>query len=166
MFLGDGGGGPGLSSRPYAESTQAVIDQEVGRLVREAEQRAVTLIRTHQGDLTRLADLLVDKETVDGDEVYRLLGLPVPQHAPDGLEIAPGRAAAGPPVPSPAAVPDGEGTGGGGSGVGGSGGGGSGGGGPAGERTGSGVPARGVHRTVPAPGDQSRPSTRGPNSQG
>jgi cell division protease FtsH len=156
MFLGDGGGGPGLSSRPYAESTQAVIDQEVGRLLREAEQRAVTLIRTHQGDLTRLADLLVDKETVDGDEVYRLLGLPVPQHAPDGLEIAPGRAAAGPPVPSPAAVPDGEGSGGGGSG----------GGGPAGERTGSGVPARGVHRTVPAPGDQSRPSTRGPNSQG
>jgi len=166
MFLGDGGGGPGLSSRPYAESTQAVIDQEVGRLLREAEQRAVTLIRTHQGDLTRLADLLVDKETVDGDEVYRLLGLPVPQHAPDGLEIAPGRAAAGPPVPSPAAVPDGEGTGGGGTGGGGSGGGGSGGGGPAGERTGSGVPARGVHRTVPAPGDQSRPSTRGPNSQG
>jgi cell division protease FtsH len=166
MFLGDGGGGPGLSSRPYAESTQAVIDQEVGRLVREAEQRAVTLIRTHQGDLTRLADLLVERETVDGDEVYRLLGLPVPQHAPDGLEIAPGRAAAGPPVPSPAAVPDGEGTAGGGSGGGGSGGGGSGGGGPAGERTGSGVPARGVHRTVPAPGDQSGPNTRGPNSQG
>ena len=82
MFLGDGGGGPGLSSRPYAESTQAVIDQEVGRLLREAEQRAVTLIRTHQGDLDRLADLLVERETVDGDEVYRLLGLPVPEHAP------------------------------------------------------------------------------------
>ena len=160
MFLGNGGGGPGLSSRPFAESTQAVIDQEVSRLLREAEQRAVTLIRSHQGDLDRLSDLLVERETVDGDEVYRLLGLPVPQHAPDGLEIAPGRAAAGPPVPSPAAVPDGGAAGGGGSG-----GGGSGGGGP-GERTGSGVPARGVHRTVPAPGDQSRPGTGGPNSQG
>jgi cell division protease FtsH len=104
MFLGSGGG-PGLSSRPYAESTQAVIDQEVSRLLREAEQRAVTLIRTHQGDLTRLSDLLVERETVDGDEVYRLLGLPVPEHAPEGQEIAPGRAAAGPPVPPATAVP-------------------------------------------------------------
>src|SRR3984957_19954512 len=93
MFLG-GGGGPGLSSRPFAESTQAVIDQEVSRLLREAEQTAVTLIRTHQRDLDRLADLLVEKEPVDGAEVYRLVGLSVPEHQPEGREIAPGRAAA------------------------------------------------------------------------
>jgi len=101
MFLAGGGGGPGLSSRPYAESTQAVIDAEVSRLLREAEQRAITLIRTHQDDLDRLADLLVDKETVDGEEVYRLLGLLVPEHVPAGREIGPGRAAAASPVPAP-----------------------------------------------------------------
>ena len=65
---------------------------------------AVTLIRTHQGDLDRLADLLVEKETVDGAEVYRLLGLAVPEHQPEGQAIAPGRAAApaacGPACPS------------------------------------------------------------------
>ncbi len=104
VFLG-GGGGPGLSSRPYAESTQAVIDSEVSRLVREAEQNAVSLIRAHQRDLGRLADLLVEKETVDGDEVYRLLGLAVPEHQPAGREIAPGRAAAT--APGPGAVPRG-----------------------------------------------------------
>ena len=98
VFLG-GGGGPGLSSRPYAESTQAVIDAEVSRLVREAEQNAISLIRAHQRDLDRLADLLVEKETVDGDEVYRLLGLAVPEHQPVGREIAPGRAAATAPRP-------------------------------------------------------------------
>ena len=92
VFLG--GGGPAMSSRPYAESTQAIIDGEVSRLLREAEQTAVTLIRTHAGDLDRLADLLVEKETVDGDEVYRLLGLAVPEHQPEGQAIAPGRAAA------------------------------------------------------------------------
>jgi cell division protease FtsH len=135
MFLG-GGGGPGLSSRPYAESTQAVVDQEVARLLREAEQRAVTLIRTHQGDLNRLSGLLVDRETVDGDEVYRLLGLPVPEHVPEGQEIAPGRAAAASPVPSPATVP------------------------------GGGVPHGGVHSSIPSPGDQSRPNAQGPNSPG
>ena len=91
VFLG--GGGPGMSSRPYAESTQAIIDAEVSRLLREAEQTAVTLIRTHAGDLNRLADLLVEKETVDGEEVYRLLGLSVPEHQPEGQAIAPGRAA-------------------------------------------------------------------------
>ncbi len=92
VFLG--GGGPAMSSRPYAESTQALIDGEVSRLLREAEQTAVTLIRTHQADLDRLADLLVEKETVDGNEVYRLLGLAVPEHQPEGQAIAPGRAAA------------------------------------------------------------------------
>ena len=102
MFLGGGGGGPGLSSRPYAESTQAVIDAEVSRLLREAEQRAITLIRTHQDDLDRLADLLVDKETVDGRG-----GVPAaragrcPEHVPAGQEIAPGRAAAASQVPAP-----------------------------------------------------------------
>ena len=93
VFLGGGGGGPGLSSRPFSESTQALIDSEVSRLVREAEQTAVTLIRTHQHDLDRLADLLVEKETVDGEEVYQLLGLAVPEHQPEGQAIAPGRAA-------------------------------------------------------------------------
>jgi cell division protease FtsH len=92
VFLG--GGGPAMSSRPYAESTQALIDGEVSRLLREAEQTAVTLIRNHQADLGRLADLLVEKETVDGDEVYRLLGLAVPEHQPGGQAIAPGRAPA------------------------------------------------------------------------
>ena len=104
VFLG-GGGGPGLSSRPYAESTQAVIDAEVSRLVREAEQNAISLIRAHQPDLDRLADLLVEKETVDGEEVYRLLGLAVPEHQPAGREIAPGRAAAT--APSHGAMPAG-----------------------------------------------------------
>ncbi|MGI8450862.1 MAG: ATP-dependent zinc metalloprotease FtsH [Streptosporangiaceae bacterium] len=160
-FLG-GGGGPGLSSRPYAESTQAVIDAEVSRLLREAEQRAVTLIRTHQDDLDRLSDLLVERETVDGEEVYRLLGLPVPEHVPEGQEIAPGgAAAAASPVPAPAAV----------AGVGVPGVGVPGGGGPGAEGPGSRVPRGGmshgaVHTSVPSPGEESRPGPQGPNTRG
>jgi len=156
MFLG--GGGP-VSSRPYSESTQAVIDGEVSRLVREAEQRAVMLIRTHQGDLDRLAGLLVEKETVDGGEVYRLLGLPVPEHQPAGQEIAPGRAAAAvAPLPSPAAV---HGSGVDGSGVDGSGMHGSG-------MHGSGVHGSGVHgSSVPDPDpDPSQRDAQEPNRRG
>ncbi len=88
VFLG-GGGGSGLSSRPFAEATQAVIDGEVARLVREAEQAAVALIRGHRGELGRLVDLLLEHETVDGEAVYRIVGRPVPRHTADDLAIAP-----------------------------------------------------------------------------
>jgi cell division protease FtsH len=101
VFLG--GGGSGMSSRPYAEATQAVVDSEVSRLLREAEERAVSLIREHREDLERLADLLVEKETVDGEEVYRLLGRPSPENRPAGQAIGPGRvgvAANGPAGPA------------------------------------------------------------------
>jgi cell division protease FtsH len=74
VFLG--GGGPGLSSRPYAEATQAVIDAEVAKLLREAESRAVELLRTHRLELDSLVSLLQERETVDGSDVYRLAGRP------------------------------------------------------------------------------------------
>jgi cell division protease FtsH len=74
VFLG--GGGPGLSSRPYAEATQAAIDAEVSKLLRQAEVRAVDLLRAHREDLDALVDLLLERETVDGSDVYRMAGRP------------------------------------------------------------------------------------------
>ncbi|HEX4659714.1 MAG TPA: ATP-dependent zinc metalloprotease FtsH [Streptosporangiaceae bacterium] len=95
VFLG-GGGGPGLSSRPFAEATQATIDSEVARLLREAEQTAVELLRSHRPELDQLVDLLVEQETVDGSVVYRIVGKPVPEHRPEEMAIAPHtKAAAG-----------------------------------------------------------------------
>jgi cell division protease FtsH len=91
VFLG--GGGPGVSSRPFAEATQAEIDSEVSRLLREAEEQATTLLRSHQNELRQLADLLVEKETVDGDAVYTLLGVPPPEHQQEGATLAPERPA-------------------------------------------------------------------------
>jgi cell division protease FtsH len=74
VFLGSGG--PGMSSRPFAEATQAEIDREVANLLREAEKRAVELLTDHRSVLDALAGLLLEDETVDGSEVYRLAGLP------------------------------------------------------------------------------------------
>jgi cell division protease FtsH len=93
VFLG-GGGGQGLSSRPFAEETQATIDSEVSRLLREAEQTAVGLLRTHEPQLDQLVSLLLEKETVDGEEVYRIIGKPVPAHRPEEMAIGPRAAAA------------------------------------------------------------------------
>jgi cell division protease FtsH len=74
VFLG--GGGPGMSSRPFAEATQAEIDREVSRLLREAEERAIAVLKSHRAELDSLVSLLLEVETVDGSEVYRLTGQP------------------------------------------------------------------------------------------
>ncbi|HXB50334.1 MAG TPA: ATP-dependent zinc metalloprotease FtsH [Streptosporangiaceae bacterium] len=92
VFLG--GGGSGLSSRPFAEATQATIDAEVSRLLREAEETAVSLIRSHHYELGQLVALLLEKETVDGAEVYRIVGRPVPERRLEELTVAPHSATA------------------------------------------------------------------------
>ena len=74
VFLGSGG--PGMSSRPFAEATQAEIDREVAMLLREAEKRSVELLTDHRSVLDALTNLLLESETVDGAEVYRRAGLP------------------------------------------------------------------------------------------
>ena len=90
VFLG--GGGPGLSSRPFAEATQSLVDREVARLLREAEQRATELLTTHLRQLRALAELLVEEETVDAAAVYRIAGREVPTE--HGATVAPRRAVA------------------------------------------------------------------------
>ncbi|MDQ1413614.1 MAG: cell division protease FtsH [Acidimicrobiaceae bacterium] len=67
-------GGPNNERRPYAEATQQVIDEEVSRLLRQAEERALALLTAHRRELDRLVDLLLEKEVIDGSEVYALLG--------------------------------------------------------------------------------------------
>jgi cell division protease FtsH len=63
-----------IRSRQYAEDTQRIVDEEVRRLLGEAEKRATDLIEERRADLVRLVDLLLERETVDGEEVYTLLG--------------------------------------------------------------------------------------------
>jgi cell division protease FtsH len=74
VFLG--GGGSGMSSRPFAEATQAEIDKEVAGLLRQAEEQAVALLKDHRAELDALVGLLLEEETVDGSDVYRLAGRP------------------------------------------------------------------------------------------
>jgi cell division protease FtsH len=97
VFLG--GGGPGMSSRPFAEATQAAIDEEVSRLLRQAEERATGLLKDHRSELDALVSLLLEKETVDGSEVYRLAGRPdrssIVPPVPPTIAVTPRAVAAG-----------------------------------------------------------------------
>lgn len=74
MYLGS----ERVSSRTYSEVTQAAIDDEVARLVGEAEATAVELLTEHRGHLDALTELLLENETVDGDDVYELIGRQAP----------------------------------------------------------------------------------------
>jgi cell division protease FtsH len=97
--VGFGDGGPAylgrqeIRSRDYAEATQALIDEEVARLLKEADDRAEALLQGHRDVLDRLTELLIEREMVDGAEIYALAGRPQPVGAEEA--IAPKRAAAG-----------------------------------------------------------------------
>ena len=86
-----GGDGPALSSRPFAESTQAAIDVEVQKLLRNAEKQATSVLEAHRDVYDRLVDMLMNKETLEGSEVYALVGRTEPS-AGQGRTIAPDRA--------------------------------------------------------------------------
>ncbi len=58
-----------FAGRPYAEETQRSIDQEVARLLREAEDTATRLLRGHRETLNRVIGLLLERETIDGTDL-------------------------------------------------------------------------------------------------
>ena len=81
-YLGDSG----LTGRPYAESTQRAIDEEVAALLREAQERATSLLSSHRPELDRVVALLLEKETIDGTELEAVLH---PAVEPVGRDTAP-----------------------------------------------------------------------------
>lgn len=71
-----------VHERPYSEDTAKLIDQEVETLIREAAKRAEAVIRANLVPLKKLADELLAKETVDEDDIKKLLkGAKLPKEA-------------------------------------------------------------------------------------
>ncbi|HYH75304.1 MAG TPA: ATP-dependent zinc metalloprotease FtsH [Candidatus Saccharimonadales bacterium] len=59
--------------RQYSEDTAKVIDQEVEALVKEAADRARLVIKANLAGLEKLKDRLIDKETIEAEEVKEIL---------------------------------------------------------------------------------------------
>ena len=75
-----------FAGRPYAEETQRSIDQEVARLLREAEDTATRLLRGHRDTLDRVIGLLLERETIDGADLAAIVGAPGwADHEPAGV---------------------------------------------------------------------------------
>jgi cell division protease FtsH len=61
------------SDRDFSDTTAAAIDEEVRSLVDEAYQRAKNVLVSNKHILDKLAEMLIEKETVDSDELQELL---------------------------------------------------------------------------------------------
>ena len=49
------------------------IEEEVRRIVQESHDRAKSILAQHKDRLKRLADALLEKEVLDGDEAKRIV---------------------------------------------------------------------------------------------
>jgi cell division protease FtsH len=109
----------------YSDEIAREIDDEIRRIIEEAHEKAMRVLREHMDDLQKLSDILIERETIDKDQFERLLageteeavfGEPTPEPAPE-LEPEgerkrlpkpkpkpfplPGQAMQGPPPPEP-----------------------------------------------------------------
>lgn len=76
VFHEDGGGmvfDKITHERPYSDATAQQIDDEVADLIYEAAKRAELVIKHNMDGLKKLAEVLLEKETVDEDEVAEIL---------------------------------------------------------------------------------------------
>ncbi|MBE9102440.1 ATP-dependent zinc metalloprotease FtsH3 [Vacuolonema iberomarrocanum] len=62
-----------MSERDFSEETAAAVDDEVRNLVEQAYRRAKTVLVENRTILDQLAQMLIDRETVDADELQELL---------------------------------------------------------------------------------------------
>ena len=73
----------GRSSLNCAERTAAEIDQEVMKMLKEAYEEALTLLRDNRELMDKLAEHLIEKETITGKEFMKIYraekGLPEPE---------------------------------------------------------------------------------------
>jgi cell division protease FtsH len=61
----------GMASRmrEYSEQTAESIDEEISRLIEEAYQNARSILKDQKENLERLAKILLEKESIEGDEL-------------------------------------------------------------------------------------------------
>jgi cell division protease FtsH len=71
-----------MHTRDYSDDTARVIDEEVERILREAETHCRELLTEHRKGLDLVARALLEYETIPGSEVTRLIELAVSGPAP------------------------------------------------------------------------------------
>jgi cell division protease FtsH len=63
----------------YSEEIAREIDDEIRRIIEEAHERALAVLRQHMDDLHQISELLIERETIDKDQFERLLAGEAPE---------------------------------------------------------------------------------------
>jgi len=71
----DGSGGPFSGGPELSPETQKLIDDEMRRVVSEAHEQVVALLRENRDRLDHLAGALLARETLDEDDAYAAAGV-------------------------------------------------------------------------------------------
>jgi cell division protease FtsH len=70
------GAGSFGGARPFSEETAETIDAEVRRIIGESHDEGKRLLNAYRKELDALAEALVDRETLDEQEILKVTGLP------------------------------------------------------------------------------------------
>jgi len=68
--------GFGGGEKPFGERTAELIDNEVQRIIQECHDEAKALLQAHRQRLDALVAALLERETLDQEEILRVTGLP------------------------------------------------------------------------------------------
>ena len=61
-------------TKPYSEKTAEIIDKQVSKMAEQAYQEAVTILSEHKDGLTQLANKLIEKEVIFGEDLEQIFG--------------------------------------------------------------------------------------------
>jgi cell division protease FtsH len=71
--------------KAYSEATAREVDQEVKRLIHNAYQKTRRLLKSNQDKLKILATILLERETIEGNEIRNILRLPQKKNTDDSF---------------------------------------------------------------------------------
>ena len=60
-------------ARDFSEHTAQIIDDEIRKLVKEIEQSVIQLLTSHRAQLEAIAKTLLEKETIEANEIKQLV---------------------------------------------------------------------------------------------
>jgi cell division protease FtsH len=83
----------------YSEEIAREIDDEIRRVIEEAHELALAVLREHMDELHKISAILIERETIDKDQFERLLA------GEDEMAVFPDEAPAQPELPEPQPEP-------------------------------------------------------------
>jgi cell division protease FtsH len=70
--------------KDYSEDTAQRIDRAIREILDRTRRNATEIIQNRKNDIEKLADALLERETLVDDEVRLILGLPIKEESSDG----------------------------------------------------------------------------------